>query len=70
LDREIKEVNEEKKTAYRRCSNTKSIHDKINHKRLSAIAKRERRERKRLSCEKFTSKREHDLGKSRPNTKF
>jgi hypothetical protein len=63
LDREIREVNEEKKIAYRRCSNTKSIHDKINHKRLSTTPKRERREIKRLSCEKFTSKTEHDLGK-------
>jgi hypothetical protein len=44
LDTKIKEVNEKKKIAYRRCSNTKSIRDKINHKRLSAIAKRERRE--------------------------
>ena len=47
---------------------TKSIHDKISYKRLSAIAKRERRERKRLSCEEFTSQTEYDLGKPRPNT--
>jgi hypothetical protein len=32
LDKEIKDVNEEKKIAYRRCLNTKSIHDKINYK--------------------------------------
>jgi len=70
LDKEIKEVNEEKKTAHRRCLNKKSIHDKIIHKRLSVIAKRERRERKLLSCEKFTSQMEYDLGTPRPNTKL
>jgi hypothetical protein len=47
LDKEIKEVIKEKKIAYRRCLNTKSIHDKINSKRLSVIAKRERRKRKK-----------------------
>jgi len=46
LDKEIKEVTEPKKIAYRRRLNTKSIHDKINYKGLAAIAKRERRERR------------------------
>jgi hypothetical protein len=46
LDNEIKNVTEEKKMAFRRWLNTKSFHNKINYKRLSAITKRETRERK------------------------
>jgi hypothetical protein len=69
-DNEIKGVTEEKRKAYRRWLNTKPIHNKINHKWLPAIAKRETRERKILSWEKFISQMEYDLGKPRIDTKF
>jgi hypothetical protein len=52
-DNELKRVSADKKTAYRRWLNTKSVQDKINYKRLSSTAKRETRKRKRLSCEKL-----------------
>jgi hypothetical protein len=40
-DKESKEVTKEKGKAYRRWLNTKSIHNKVNHKRLPATEKRE-----------------------------
>lgn len=58
----------EKKEAYKRWLNTKTIEDKMNYKRLTAIVKRESRKRKRLSWEKFVSNIEHDLYRIRPNS--
>ena len=47
-DNEIKKVIEEKKIAYRRWWNIKSIPDKKNYKQLTVIANRETRKRKGL----------------------
>jgi len=57
-DNEIKEVIEEKKIAYRRQLNIRSIQDKTNYKQLSV-----KQVKKRFSWEKFVSQMEYDFGK-------
>ena len=67
-DEEMKNLIKEKKEAYNKWLNNKTMADKINYKRLVAIVRRESRKRKRMSWERFVSHIEHDLYRTRPNT--
>jgi len=58
---DIKNLIENKKKVYLRYLTTRSETDKIEYKRLVAIAKREARKIKRQCWETFVSRIEHDL---------
>jgi hypothetical protein len=64
-----KTTKENKKNLYKEWLSTKKV-EEIKYKKATAIAKIEVKRRQRNSLDKFVTTLEHDLYKTKPNTKF
>jgi phage shock protein A len=67
-DDQVKELIENKKNLHEKWLSTKTVEDKIECKKATALAKREVRRRQRNSWDKSVTTLEHDLYETKPNT--